>query len=43
MTEARHEDKSDSDGYEVGYEHSKTKDVSGSGAGKHDDDDRGGE
>jgi hypothetical protein len=40
MADDRHEDKSDRDGSKEDYDHSKTKDVSESGGGKHDKEDR---
>lgn len=40
MVGGQHEDKSDRDGHEKGYDHSKTKDVRESGGGKHDKDDK---
>lgn len=42
MADGQHEDKRDRDGHEKGYDHSKTKDVSESGGGKHDKDDKDG-
>jgi hypothetical protein len=41
MADGQHEDKSDHDGQRDDYDHSKTKDVSESGSGKHDNEDRG--
>lgn len=42
MADDRHEDKSDREGSKEDYDHhSKTKDVSESGGGKHDKEDRG--
>ncbi len=40
MADGRHEDKSDRDGHQQDYDHTKTKDVSESGGGKHDKEDR---
>ncbi|MGH7745921.1 MAG: hypothetical protein ACREQ5_14245 [Candidatus Dormibacteria bacterium] len=40
MADDRHEDKSDRDGSKEHYDHWKTKDVSESGGGKHDKEDR---
>lgn len=42
MTGGQHEDKTDRDGHKEDYDHSKTKDVSESGGGKHDSDDQDG-
>ena len=39
MADGQHEDKTDRDGQDD-YDHSKTKDVSGSGSAKHDKEDR---
>lgn len=39
MADGQHEDKTDRDGHDD-YDHSKTKDVSESGSGKHDKEDR---
>lgn len=41
MADGQHEDRTDRDGHKDGYDHSKTKDVSKSGGGKHDTDDKG--
>ncbi len=40
MTDGQHENTSDRDGHKDDYDHSKTKDVSESGGGGHDKDDR---
>lgn len=42
MTDGQHENKSDRDGRKDDYDHSRTKNVSESGGGRHDKEDRDG-
>jgi hypothetical protein len=42
MTDSQHDNKIDRDGPKDDYDHSTTKDVSESGGGRHDEEDKGG-